>query len=136
MSESFLFYDLETFGTDPRRTRIAQFAAIRTTPDLEEIEEPIDLKVQPADDLLPSPGASLVTGLTPQALLRDGVNEAAAFARIAEEMGRPAPAAPATTRCASTTNSSATGCTGISTIPTSANGAEATRAGTCWTPCA
>lgn len=89
MSESFLFYDLETFGTDPRRTRIAQFAAIRTTPDLEEIDAPIDLKVQPADDLLPSPGASLVTGLTPQALLRDGVNESAAFARIAEEMARP-----------------------------------------------
>ena len=30
MSDSFLFYDLETFGADPRRTRIAQFAAVRT----------------------------------------------------------------------------------------------------------
>src|SRR5690606_26276396 len=28
MAASFLFYDLETFGTDPRRNRIAQFAAI------------------------------------------------------------------------------------------------------------
>ena len=30
MTASFLFYDLETFGADPRRSRIAQFAAIRT----------------------------------------------------------------------------------------------------------
>ena len=31
MTASFLFYDLETFGADPRRSRIAQFAAIRTS---------------------------------------------------------------------------------------------------------
>ena len=35
MSETFLWYDLETFGRDPRRTRIAQFAAVRTNLDLE-----------------------------------------------------------------------------------------------------
>ena len=89
MAASFLFYDLETFGTDPRRSRIAQFAAIRTDLELSEIDAPIDVLVRPADDLLPSPGASMVTGLTPQALLRDGVNEATAFARIADEMGQP-----------------------------------------------
>ncbi|QNU14009.1 exodeoxyribonuclease I [Thermomonas sp. XSG] len=89
MAASFLFYDLETFGTDPRRSRIAQFAAIRTDLELNEIDAPIDVLVRPADDLLPSPGASMVTGLTPQALLRDGVNEATAFARIADEMGQP-----------------------------------------------
>ena len=32
MADSFLFYDLETFGQDPRRTRIAQFAGIRFLP--------------------------------------------------------------------------------------------------------
>ncbi|MCR6662236.1 MAG: exodeoxyribonuclease I [Luteimonas sp.] len=89
MSESFLFYDLETFGADPRRTRIAQFAAIRTDVALNEIEEPIDFLVRPADDLLPSPGASMVTGLTPQHALAEGVPEAEAFARISEEMSRP-----------------------------------------------
>ncbi|TCT24541.1 exodeoxyribonuclease I [Thermomonas haemolytica] len=89
MAESFLFYDLETFGADPRRSRIAQFAAIRTDLALNPVEEPISFFVQPADDLLPSPDASLVTGITPQAALRDGVNEATAFARIVEEMGRP-----------------------------------------------
>ena len=38
MPASFLFYDLETFGADPRRTRIAQFAAIRTDAELREIQ--------------------------------------------------------------------------------------------------
>lgn len=89
MSASFLFYDLETFGTDPRRSRIAQFAAIRTDADLNEIDEPIDFFVRPADDLLPTPVASLVTGIVPQDALRDGIPEAEAFARIAEEMSQP-----------------------------------------------
>ena len=88
MTASFLFYDLETYGADPRRTRIAQFAAIRTDETLNEIDAPISFFVQPADDLLPSPIATLITGIAPQDALRDGVNEAAAFARIMDEMAR------------------------------------------------
>lgn len=89
MTASFLFYDLETFGADPRRTRIAQFAAIRTDADLNQIDEPVSFFVQPANDLLPSPVATLITGIAPQDALRDGVNEAEAFARIVDEMARP-----------------------------------------------
>ena len=89
MPASFLFYDLETFGADPRTSRIAQFAAIRTDADLNQVEEPISFFVRPADDLLPSPIATLITGITPQQAVRDGVNEAEAFARIFEEMSRP-----------------------------------------------
>ena len=89
MPASFLFYDLETFGRDARRSRIAQFAAIRTDLELREIEEPISFFVKPADDLLPSPGATMVTSITPQQALHDGVNEAEAFARIFDEMSRP-----------------------------------------------
>jgi len=89
MAASFLFYDLETFGADPRTTRIAQFAALRTDVELNAIDEPISFYVQPAEDLLPSPVATLITGITPQHALREGVNEAAAFARIFEEMARP-----------------------------------------------
>src|SRR5690606_38999028 len=80
--------DLETWGTDPRRTRIAQFAAIRTDAELRELGEPIEFLVRPTDDLLPSPGASLVTGLAPQDAAA-GPSEAEAFARIIDEMGRP-----------------------------------------------
>src|SRR3546814_19010964 len=89
MPASFLFYDLETFGTDPRSSRVAQFAAIRTAADLNPVDEPISIFVQPADDLLPSPGATLVTGITPQHAKREGMPEAAAFALIFEEMSQP-----------------------------------------------
>jgi len=77
--DSFLFYDLETFGQDPRRTRIAQFAAVRTDSALNVLEEH-SFFVRPADDLLPSPIATLITGITPQQALADGVSEAPASA--------------------------------------------------------
>jgi exodeoxyribonuclease-1 len=89
MSDSFLFYDLETFGQDPRRTRIAQFAAQRTDAALNPVEDPVTFYVKPADDLLPSPVATLITGITPQHALAQGVPECDAIARIYEEMARP-----------------------------------------------
>lgn len=89
MANSFLFYDLETFGQDPRRTRIAQFAAVRTDEQLRVIDEPVSFYVKPADDLLPSPIATLITGITPQHALAEGVSEAEAFSRIQELMARP-----------------------------------------------
>jgi len=89
MTTSFLFYDLETFGADPKRTRIAQFAAIRTDCELNAIDAPVDFFVRPANDLLPSPEATLVTGITPQRALAEGVCEAEAFARIHELMSAP-----------------------------------------------
>ena len=89
MSGSFLFYDLETFGADPRRSRIAQFAAVRTDLELVQVDEPVSLFVRPADDLLPSPVASLITGIDPYRALREGLPEAEAAARIVEEMARP-----------------------------------------------
>jgi exodeoxyribonuclease-1 len=89
VSESFLFYDLETFGACPRRSRIAQFAGIRTDSELNPVDDEISFFVQPADDLLPSPIATLITGISPQHAREHGVNEAEAFARIHEQMMRP-----------------------------------------------
>ncbi|GAB1595991.1 exodeoxyribonuclease I [Lysobacter claricitrinus] len=89
MTSSFLFYDLETFGACFRRSRIAQFAAIRTDANLQQVDDEISFFVKPADDLLPSPTATLITGITPQHALEHGVNEADAFARIHEQMMRP-----------------------------------------------
>lgn len=89
MPASFLWYDLETFGRDPRRTRIAQFAGIRTDEQLQPIGEPISLFCQPADDLLPSPEATMITGITPQQARRDGLREADFFARLHEELIQP-----------------------------------------------
>ena len=89
MTASFLWYDLETFGRDPRRTRIAQFAAIRTDLELRQIGEPVSLFCRPADDLLPSPEAVLITGITPQQAAREGMDESAFFAQVQEEMTVP-----------------------------------------------
>jgi exodeoxyribonuclease-1 len=89
VSASFLWYDLETFGRDPRRARIAQFAAIRTDLELQPVGEPISLFCQPAEDLLPSPEAALVTGISPQQALRDGLREAEFIARLHEEFAQP-----------------------------------------------
>lgn len=86
---NFLWYDLETFGRDPRRSRIAQFAALRTDEDLREIEAPVSLFCKPAGDLLPSPLAALVTGISPQRAEREGLIEAELFARITELMAEP-----------------------------------------------
>lgn len=88
-AKHFLWYDLETFGRDPRRTRIAQFAAIRTDLDLNPVGEPISLFCQPARDLLPSPGATMITGITPQRALAEGLREAEFIGRVAEELSQP-----------------------------------------------
>jgi exodeoxyribonuclease-1 len=74
-SHTFLWHDYETFGAQPRRDRPAQFAAIRTDADLNELGEPIMLYCQPAPDYLPDPKSCLITGITPQLCLQQGVPE-------------------------------------------------------------
>lgn len=86
---SFYWYDLETFGRSPRQSRIAQFAGLRTDENLDPVGEPLVLFCRPADDLLPSPGATLVTGITPQQALRDGLPEAEFVGRIHDELIQP-----------------------------------------------
>ncbi len=82
-THTFLWHDYETFGAQPRRDRPAQFAAIRTDASLNEIGEPIMLYCQPAPDFLPDPQSCLITGITPQACLEQGVPEHM-FARTVE----------------------------------------------------
>jgi exodeoxyribonuclease-1 len=71
----YLWHDYETFGATPRRDRPAQFAAIRTDAELNEIGEPIMLYCQPANDFLPDPESCLITGILPQHCLEHGVPE-------------------------------------------------------------
>ncbi|HKX72869.1 MAG TPA: exodeoxyribonuclease I [Candidatus Saccharimonadales bacterium] len=78
---SFFFYDLETSGLDPRRQRIMQFAGQRTDMDLNPVGEPINIHVRLSEEVLPDPGAILVTGITPQKTLEEGYTEAE-FLRI------------------------------------------------------
>jgi exodeoxyribonuclease-1 len=83
-AHTFLWHDYETFGAQPRRDRPAQFAAIRTDADLNEIGTPIMLYCQPAPDFLPDPQSCLITGITPQVCLERGIPEHA-FAQQIEE---------------------------------------------------
>ena len=76
MGHSFLWHDYETSGSDPRRDRPLQFAAVRTDEALRPIGEPVVLYCRPANDCLPQPEACLITGITPQAALEKGLPEA------------------------------------------------------------
>ena len=86
---SFYWHDYETFGTDSRRDRPSQFAGLRTTLDLEPLGEPLTVFCKPAPDVLPSPEACLLTGITPQQAEREGVIEAEFAARIHAELATP-----------------------------------------------
>ncbi len=88
-SETFLWYDFETYGTDPRRDRPAQFAALRTNSELEPVAEPIMSYCCPADDVLPQPMACLITGITPQLARERGVTEPEFAEQIFRAMGQP-----------------------------------------------
>ncbi len=74
-AHTFLWHDYETFGANTRRDRPAQFAAIRTDAELNEIGEPLMVYCQPAPDFLPNPEACLITGITPQVCLERGIPE-------------------------------------------------------------
>ncbi len=89
MAQTFFFYDLETSSLNSRFGRIMQFAGIRTDMNLETISEPINLLVKMSDDTLPDPAAIMVTGITPQATLTDGLNEPEFCRYIQEEIFTP-----------------------------------------------
>ena len=75
MKKEFLIYDLETFGLSPAHDRIAQFAARRYNSVLEPIDEGIILYCKIPQDYLPSPTATLVTGITPDFVNKNGLCE-------------------------------------------------------------
>lgn len=83
------WHDYETSGTDPRYDRPLQFAGIRTDEDLNIIGEPLMIYCKPANDFLPHPQASLITGITPQKALQEGLTEAEFIARIHAELAEP-----------------------------------------------
>jgi exodeoxyribonuclease-1 len=88
-THTFLWHDYETFGTQVRRDRPAQFAGIRTDAELNEVGEPVMLYCQPANDFLPDPEACLITGITPQLCLEKGVPEYQFAARIEQLLAAP-----------------------------------------------
>ncbi len=86
---SFYWHDYETFGADPMRDRPVQFAGVRTDAELNIIGEPLVVFCRPADDFLPHPRACLVTGITPQQALQEGVCESEFAGLINEQLSQP-----------------------------------------------
>ncbi|WP_067099425.1 exodeoxyribonuclease I [Marinomonas atlantica] len=86
---SFFWYDFETTGVDPAKDRPMQFAGLRTDLDFNPIGEPIMLYCKIADDVLPHPDACLLTGITPQDAIREGLTEAEFMAQIEKELSHP-----------------------------------------------
>lgn len=89
MTASFYFYDLETSGLNPRSDRIMQFAGQRTDMDFNPISEPQNILIKLSEDTLPSPSAVMVTGITPQATLVDGLSESEFCRYFMEEIATP-----------------------------------------------
>ncbi len=86
---SYYWHDYETWGTDPRKDRPVQFGGIRTDLDFNVIGKSLMIFASPADDFLPQPEACMVTGITPQMALREGIPEADFFELINQQLSQP-----------------------------------------------
>lgn len=89
MSATFFFYDLETSGFSSHGARIMQFAGIRTDADLQPIGDPIDVMIKLPPDVLPDPDAILLTGITPQQTIMDGLSEVEFLKYFYDEVVQP-----------------------------------------------
>ncbi|MDR0956143.1 MAG: exodeoxyribonuclease I [Candidatus Nomurabacteria bacterium] len=86
---SFFFYDLETSGLSARRDRIMQFAGIRVDLDLNPLDQEVNLLIKMTDDILPAPAALMVTKITPQQTVADGITEAEFCQIFTKEISTP-----------------------------------------------
>ena len=89
MANSFYFYDLETSGINPQQARVMQFAGQRVDLDLNKIGEPHNILIAMSEDVLPDPEAILVTGITPQLTLDEGITEVEFMQIFDEEIAIP-----------------------------------------------
>ena len=87
--KTFYFYDLETSGLNPREQRIMQFAGQRTDMDLNPISERHNIFIKLTADVLPEPEAVLITGITPQKTLEEGITEAEFLQIFHKEIATP-----------------------------------------------
>lgn len=89
MAKSFFFYDLETSGFNPRTDRIMQFGGQRTDLDLNPVGDPVNVLIKISPDTVPSPDAIMVTGITPQKTLAEGITEAEFVALFLKQIATP-----------------------------------------------
>ena len=89
MKDSLYWHDYETFGAVPSIDRPSQFAGLRTDFDLNIIGDPLVIYCQPPLDILPSPQACLITGITPQQAQENGLPEPEFMAQIHRQLAQP-----------------------------------------------
>jgi len=86
---TFYFYDLETSGVYPREARIMQFGGQRTDMNLKPIGEPHNVLIKITNDQLPDPSSVLLTGITPQQTIENGITEAEFLKLFHKEIALP-----------------------------------------------
>lgn len=89
MKQTFFFYDLETSGFKPRTSRIMQFGGQRTDMDLNPVGKPYNVYIKMTEDILPDPDAVMITGITPQKTVADGITEAEFLKLFHQEIAVP-----------------------------------------------
>ena len=89
MSETYYWYDYETTGIDPARDRVVQFAGIRTDLNFNPVANPDVFYCKLHDDILPHPEACLITGITPQHAISEGLLESEFIKRVHCEFSTP-----------------------------------------------
>ena len=89
MANTFYWHDYETFGIDPSKDRPSQFAGLRTDESLNPMGEPLVIYCKPQKDILPSPQACLVTGITPQLAQQNGLSEPEFIGAIHQQLSLP-----------------------------------------------
>lgn len=60
---------------NPRDARIMQFAGQRTDMDLQPMGDPVNVLIRMTDDIVPEPDAIMITGITPQQTIAEGITE-------------------------------------------------------------
>jgi exodeoxyribonuclease-1 len=87
MTQTYLFYDIETTGLNKAFDQVLQFAAIRTDLQLNEIER-YEIKVKLNRDMIPSPQA-LITHHIGIHASHEGLNEFDAIKKIHQLLNHP-----------------------------------------------
>jgi exodeoxyribonuclease-1 len=88
-SPSFYWYDLETSGTNPKWDRVMQFSGVRTDLDLNDVGDSFTTYVKLPLDVLPEPMSCVITGLTPQFINANGIDELQFFSRAESMLATP-----------------------------------------------
>ena len=89
MNQSLFWHDYETSGINPSFDQPLQFAGIRTNENLDIIGDPIVLFCKPHLDIIPSPQACLVTGISLKQAYSEGLKEPDFISTIHAEMIKP-----------------------------------------------